>query len=350
MDWKTAAVSGGAGILGNIVGGLFGRSLQKYQNEWNLEMWHRQNEYNSPIQQMARYQEAGLNPNLIYSQGSPGNSQLMPTSAENKYQPDMSFVGDAIMQGHQAATMQSQQLVNESIAEKNLSEANLNNQEYDKRKETNPLEKEGLVTDNATKKFMLDTYLPAQVDEINQRIDESGARVNYMAAQIDEIDHRIGEIISRTNLNNTQAFAILKKLPHEINLINQQINESVAREHLSYAQAEQCVYSCVKLYEEAINIAASRDGIYYDNFTKLYNSYLAEFLNDHKEERWALEIYKGIGETVGNALFGDTPPESIVEDKLEEWTDSFGNSQGKKITKSRKTNPRGKRSKLNRRR
>lgn len=350
MDWQTALVSGGSGLLGQIGGFFSGRALQRYQNEFNLEMWHRQNEYNSPIQQMARYQEAGLNPNLIYSQGSPGNSQSMPTSAENKYQPDMSFVGDAIMQGHQVATMQSQQLVNESIAEKNLSEANLNNQEYDKRKETNPLEKEGLVTDNATKKFMLDTFLPAQVDEINQRIEESGARVNYMEAQIDEIDYRIGEIISRTNLNNTQAFAILKKLPYEINLINQQINESVAREHLSYAQAEQCVYSCVKLYEEAINIAASRDGIYYDNFTKLYNSYLAEFLNDHKEERWALEIYKGIGETVGNALFGDTPPESIVEDKVEEWTDSFGHSQGKKTTKSRKTNPRGKRSKLNRRR
>lgn len=108
MDWLTATIGGGAGLFGQAIGGLFGRANQKYQNEWNLEMWRRQNEYNSPIQQMARYQEAGLNPNLIYSQGSPGNSQSMPTSAENKYHPDMSFVGNALMQGMQSEQMQHQ--------------------------------------------------------------------------------------------------------------------------------------------------------------------------------------------------------------------------------------------------
>ena len=108
MDWQTALVDGGAGLLGQIGGFFSGRALQRYQNEFNLEMWHRQNEYNSPIQQMARYQEAGLNPNLIYSQGSPGNSQSMPTSAENKYQPDMSFVGNALMRGMQSEQMQHQ--------------------------------------------------------------------------------------------------------------------------------------------------------------------------------------------------------------------------------------------------
>jgi len=33
----------------------------------------RQNEYNSPKNQMARFQEAGLNTNLMYGQGNPGN-------------------------------------------------------------------------------------------------------------------------------------------------------------------------------------------------------------------------------------------------------------------------------------
>ncbi|MBQ3410779.1 MAG: hypothetical protein IJH30_03405, partial [Bacillus sp. (in: Bacteria)] len=42
--------------------------LAKYQNEWNLAQWERENAYNSPIQQMQRYREAGLNPNLIYGQ------------------------------------------------------------------------------------------------------------------------------------------------------------------------------------------------------------------------------------------------------------------------------------------
>lgn len=42
--------------------------LAEYQNQWNLDQWNRENEYNSPVAQMARYQEAGLNPNLIYGQ------------------------------------------------------------------------------------------------------------------------------------------------------------------------------------------------------------------------------------------------------------------------------------------
>jgi hypothetical protein len=36
--------------------------------KWALQDWERQNAYNAPAQQMQRYKEAGLNPNLIYKQ------------------------------------------------------------------------------------------------------------------------------------------------------------------------------------------------------------------------------------------------------------------------------------------
>lgn len=45
---------------------------ESYANQ--LDMWNKQNDYNSPENQMKRYQQAGLNPNLIYSQGSAGNT------------------------------------------------------------------------------------------------------------------------------------------------------------------------------------------------------------------------------------------------------------------------------------
>ena len=48
---------------------------QQLQNQFNLDMWHRANEYNSPQAQMARFAEAGLNPHLIYGKGTPGNTQ-----------------------------------------------------------------------------------------------------------------------------------------------------------------------------------------------------------------------------------------------------------------------------------
>lgn len=51
---------------------LFNTGSQLYTNSRNrqnaLADWNRQNAYNSPEQQMRRFQEAGLNPNLIYKQ------------------------------------------------------------------------------------------------------------------------------------------------------------------------------------------------------------------------------------------------------------------------------------------
>lgn len=52
------------------------RDILKWQatNEWNLEQWYRENEYNSPANQMLRYMEAGINP-LWAMNDNPGNAQ-----------------------------------------------------------------------------------------------------------------------------------------------------------------------------------------------------------------------------------------------------------------------------------
>lgn len=54
------------------------KSMAEYSYSKDVEMWNKQNEYNSPLQQMARFKEAGLNPNLIYGQGSAGNATNLP--------------------------------------------------------------------------------------------------------------------------------------------------------------------------------------------------------------------------------------------------------------------------------
>lgn len=64
------------------------RELAEYQYSKDLEMWNRANLYNSPAAQMGRFKEAGLNPNLIYGQGNPGNATTLP-----KYQaPRVDYV------------------------------------------------------------------------------------------------------------------------------------------------------------------------------------------------------------------------------------------------------------------
>lgn len=71
-------VNGGFGIIGSGLNYLFNKRLAEQQNQYNIDMWKMQAEYNSPQAQMQRFQEAGLNPNLIYGQGSNGNMTSAP--------------------------------------------------------------------------------------------------------------------------------------------------------------------------------------------------------------------------------------------------------------------------------
>ena len=67
MNWKI-----------NEANNLANRQLSEYEWSKNLEMWNLQNQYNSPSEQMKRYKEAGVNPNLIYGNVSSGNASVLP--------------------------------------------------------------------------------------------------------------------------------------------------------------------------------------------------------------------------------------------------------------------------------
>ena len=73
-----SAVSGGLGLIGNAINYNYQKNLASQQNQYNIDMWKMQAEYNSPQAQMQRFQEAGLNPNLIYGQGNNGNMSQPP--------------------------------------------------------------------------------------------------------------------------------------------------------------------------------------------------------------------------------------------------------------------------------
>lgn len=75
----TGALIGGLGsgvlnALGSIGGSLMSNSanrhLAEYQYQKDIEMWNRNNQYNSPAAQMLRLKAAGLNPNMVYGSGS----------------------------------------------------------------------------------------------------------------------------------------------------------------------------------------------------------------------------------------------------------------------------------------
>lgn len=81
MNWASigeGAIGAGIGMIGSAISQRqnynYTKKLMELQYQQNLDLWNKQNEYNSPTAQMQRLQAAGLNPNLVYGSSVAGNS------------------------------------------------------------------------------------------------------------------------------------------------------------------------------------------------------------------------------------------------------------------------------------
>lgn len=117
----------------NAIGGWLGAGQQsdanihmaKRQFRWQRNLINEQNEYNSPANQMKRYKEAGLNPNLMYGQGSPGNWSSTPSAPNlqaGDYQSALMGLGTQFQQARLMATQADllEQKVKESGVKQDL--------------------------------------------------------------------------------------------------------------------------------------------------------------------------------------------------------------------------------------
>lgn len=83
-------------------------ALTDQANAHEIEMWEKQNAYNTPAAQMERLKDAGLNPMLAYTQGSPGNA----TSAPGTHVPNAKLTRDQDNLQKVGTIIQSFQAVN----------------------------------------------------------------------------------------------------------------------------------------------------------------------------------------------------------------------------------------------
>lgn len=87
MSVTAAAIAGGTALAGAGASAIAQGKMNKRSERMTREAWARderllsdQRAYENPAAQMARLQEAGLNPNLMYGQGSTGSSATAPAS------------------------------------------------------------------------------------------------------------------------------------------------------------------------------------------------------------------------------------------------------------------------------
>lgn len=105
MGWLAAA----SNLIGTGISAISTADQNKKSRRWSRSQWGREqteswkkwvaeNNYNHPREQMKRFKEAGLNPNLIYGQSNQGGSVGGQSGADTPQfnSPDMSGISSAV--------------------------------------------------------------------------------------------------------------------------------------------------------------------------------------------------------------------------------------------------------------
>lgn len=212
--------------------------------DWQKEYYDKTNAYNTPQMQMQRFKEAGLNPHLIYGQGTPGNT-TMPTPpqqgyAESKaYLPESNFtpIAETAMAAAQAYVgMKKQQAeIDNTEAATQVQLAQKDNVDSQTVANYSSTAKTNQETQQASQAWgtKLATFeaglknLNTQTASIEQQIKSSQAGERLTEAQIGKVASDIKQTTEQIKLlkmqGNTQALdQELKQL--DINLRKQGIN------------------------------------------------------------------------------------------------------------------------------
>ncbi|WGL31466.1 DNA pilot protein [Dipodfec virus UOA04_Rod_1087] len=205
--------------------------LAKYNWQQQVGMWNAQNAYNTPSAQMARYREAGLNPNLVYGQGTNGNSNSIPTPATPTmqaahvdripYESLFGSLGNDIMQAYNF-NLQREKLE----ADKDLASSQAAAQRANASKVTAEIAKLGMQTS----KGWQDYHQSAALFESSRRAAELGVRQLELSNQNAEENLKQWPLLrAKTNAEIASLQSGVVKNYAQARLFGQQILESSQR-------------------------------------------------------------------------------------------------------------------------
>jgi len=226
--------------------------------KWALQDWERQNAFNSPKQQMQRYKEAGLNPNLIYTQSNTAAPVRSTDAIAPKLDPDsLAILGKSNKLKLQDLSMQTAQAQLEQT-KANISKTN----------------------DEAT-------YIRSNTDWRNlQNEIGRGTKETLMAKPIVELkqtEERTKNIQADTQLKADQLATnelVRSKLKEEINGITQS-NKFIKAEKNTQIKVQKAMMKSMEIGNDL-----TRKKIVTENFTQeqIYSKVLETF-RDTKEAK-----------------------------------------------------------------
>lgn len=191
IDWSQFGTNMISSVGNGIIGGLIGlgntalqhkynKELSELQYQQNIASWNMQNEYNSPVAQRQRLEDAGLNPALLYGNGggSTGNASQMP-----EYQAFGQSISSNMLQGAQIAQLAAQ--------------TRLTNAQAEKQERENPFVEKSIQA-------QIDNYL-TDVDVKKTTIRQMEKGIKKMDVEINKMTEEIGLIREEINLKIAQA-------------------------------------------------------------------------------------------------------------------------------------------------
>ena len=288
-------------------------NLAKQRSPWNIDQWNRENEYNTPLNQMNRYKSAGLNPDLMYGQQNLSAASPEMTAGEGATPMDYSPVANGPTIGEAASIAANARLTNaqaklaESQADKVDSETvgqTINNEWLPKllkgQTEINEADVKQKLADAGLKGKQIEVAAE-QIKVMQQSVKESQKKIGDLQSQMenrtfqqvqamleynlrkDKQRYEISEILSKVSVNRSTAKRIMAMLPYDI-------AESISRTNVNDASA---ALTFLKQGTERIIQATSRldaaqktemiKALQTDNYEKLMqlNSHLSSDGTEH---------------------------------------------------------------------
>lgn len=296
-------IQGGSGVLGSLLGGIFGSSSQNSANKTNLkiaqmnnefnermmqkqmdyntDMWNKQNEYNTASAQVQRLRDAGLNPYLMMSNGSQigtassANSPSMASASGNPniqaYDPSIGIASGVNAIGGAIANYISMKKAESEISKMNFENKLLEQQIISMSKDN---EYKSLMNDEMLRGFKFDNYKKSAEYE-NQlwsnRYQQETFNSDVGIKRLQEQNLANQNVIQgltalQMSLNNKQLQNEIDAFPKRLKA---ELNEAYARSFAAFASGKASLSSAALNFKMAITETLKQRGLHYDNTVKL---------------------------------------------------------------------------------
>lgn len=220
--------------------------LAEKQNQWNIEQWQRNNDYNSPSAVMSRLRSAGINPHMYYSKGN-AMGGVSTSSPEMTSGASAEAVDTSGMLGQRTYGESVQMAMDKAVQVASIRKMNADTRLTEQKADTEEYNTDIFQSDAAFRNALNSSTLHLTGMDIELKgsqknlTDGQVGMLRYEAAilqkQMDKIDQE-NELMKEqiANLAEERRSIILKRVL-DSELVEAQCKELAAKTHLSYEEA-----------------------------------------------------------------------------------------------------------------